>query len=186
MPAHGDFTVVTSPIVHTLCGDLVAVPSYTDGPVSFDDTDTQVTYTDGTKIFDYTSVDQNLIGETKDRIVYVEFANYPVASYPALTYPDVEVPNATQQGPINILDPCANRDASFNFAASSQDAVTGVKYTNVATTIVPFVITPDYCEPGIDYTCTDVVRSDAGSTTLSCSDITIDPATGDVTVPFTP
>jgi hypothetical protein len=40
MPAHGDFTVVTSPIVHTLCGDLVAVPSYTDGPVSFDDTDT--------------------------------------------------------------------------------------------------------------------------------------------------
>ena len=75
-----------------------------------------------------------------------------------------------------------NRHSSFTFTTEAQTAVTGVKYTDVGTTIVPFNMVPAYCDSKVVYTCTDITPA----SDLTCSLVSINSETGAVSLAFDP
>ena len=80
------------------------------------------------------------------------------------------VTTATVSDTITFNNPCVE---DFTLTATGQGTTTSDKFTgtNIAFSITPFTITPDFCP--VTYSCAGVTLVGGGTSTVSCSDITI-------------
>lgn len=137
---HAAFTVATTPITHTLCGDVTLTVQF-DG-VNIGAGEDVVSYDEATRTFTVDSDDADLIGETKAYSITAELANYPTIFH-ASADTQTLTKNIVFQNP--CLDP-------FTFAATQQTSPSDYVYSGTLDfSLATFTMEPSICE--VTYTC---------------------------------
>ena len=162
-----DWTIMTQPATHTLCGDILLTPLYEGAGLSAPGT--PITYSTSTGDFTVESDRGDLIDTTKGYSLVATLANWPPADYPGHS-----VTTETRDGVINFTNPC---DEPFTFTVPTQDAP-GSRFTDnfsvetIHWTMIPFTITPSRCS--IAYTCETVSQAGQVTSSVSCADLVKD------------
>ena len=165
--SHTAFTVVTTPISHTLCGDLVYTSTFMS--VAITSASTPVSYSASTLTHTVYSEDITLKGTSQLYTVKAAFVNYPTITSSA---PDAKAY-------IQFLDPCPTPES---VVSSLQTNPVSYYYTaqtpKMEFTLTPFVVYPPICP--FTYSCVVTIgsRIDLCSKTDGSTNGIFDTATG--------
>ena len=146
-----------------LCGDLSYSGLYDNKSV----TDSSSVMTYSSLVFSADSDDDDLIDDTKDYSINVEFENYPKATYPTAS-------TDTSSSTITFTSACI-ADATVTANAMTEPSTVTYTDTEIGTTFVAFDVSPTYCV--LEHWCESVTRVDAVAialpSTVSCADFTL-------------
>ena len=150
---HDDFSIMTVPIEHTLCGDLTLTPKFDS--VVIDNDDRPVSYEE-VQVGSYTVF-------TEDHAYFNQTIPYQLAAeltlYPQDLNPTADTKEATNM--IHFDYPCTNL-LLFKFEATEQATIPEDMYTGVEQEweLTPFLIEPAFCTPTVTYDITSVTGPD--------------------------
>ena len=165
MDAHGEFTVVTQPLVaHNLCGALTLTAKYDNADLPSSDPLTQVGYSSADREFVIVSTNGDLIGTTKPYSVTAQFQNYSPSDFGGVS-------TATASGIINFIDPCLS-SVSLTPRVTSYPAPDNFSGNAIIVQVVEFQVVPSRCQ--VTYTCTEISRKDGSTSNIDCNDVTFD------------
>ena len=160
--SHGEFTLSTTPVAHTLCGAITVTASYDGATIGA--AGAVLSYAAASREFTVDSDDETLFGQTKPYGLEATLASYPPATFTGAT-------SQSLTKNIQFDSPC---DDPFTFEATTQTDPSPYAYTGILTfQLTPFTITPSVCD--VAYACQSVTRTDSVvPVALTCGDFSFD------------